>query len=410
MFSIPFLVQFVMARTFIDEGGNHHDGKQPSSLLIFQQQQRDHRIIVSMPQSEPDLPEDRVEATFALLTAARKLESISDYWLATEKYVHAHKLLTFLAEEKNADLETLPQNEQEATQQIANLYASQADEYRRQSRKCLIKAMEKEHSNPNSDELNDDQARARNRSFAALFSKPIAEPKASAPQESPEPPQPGDLESRLRALNQSLPSGFKSVSERMSDVNKGLGKLGVSSVYTQSNANRFEDEIEKDEDEQIEEILAQAQDEVMMDKMEKENASGEDGAAIAIVKKSMDDDDDDGSTIGHSESEHSEGDELLDNDQMGMKVIHKKVAKAQAKLAELAAMVQEARAKRAKEDADEEEEIYNAHNGDESDDEDSFREVQKNDVAFLMMTGKKKLRSAQRDLKKALAEWDDLIL
>jgi len=367
-----------------------------------------------MPLSEPDLPEDRVEATFALLTAARKLESIGDFWLATEKYVQAHKLLTLLADEKNSEIETLPEHNQEATQQVAKLYASQADEYWKQSRKCLIKAMEEENSDENCNELNDDQARARNRSFAVLFSKPTTEEpvaEAAVPEEDEAPPQPEDLESRLRALNQSLPSGFKSVSERMSDVNKGLGKLGVSSVYTQSNPNRFEDEIEKDEDEQIEEILAQAQDEVMMDKTEKENANGETGAATTIIKKIIDDDD--GSTIGDSDSEHSEGDELLDNDQMGMKVIHKKVAKAQAKLAELAAMVQEARAKRAKEDADEEEEIYNNNNNvddDDSDDEDSFREVQKNDVAFLMMTGKKKLRSAQRDLKKALAEWDDLIL
>ena len=365
-----------------------------------------------MSTDDPEIPGDRIEATFALLTAARKLEHVSKFWLATEKYVHAHTLLTLLAKEKRAEAEAMvntgSDTELETTRQVAKLYASQADEYWKKSRACLIKAMEEESTLESCDSLDDDQALARNRSFAALFSKPVEEaveaPLSEEPIEDAD-----DLESRLTALNQSLPAGFKTVSERMQDVNAGLGKLGVSSVYTKPQTNRFEDEMEKDEDEQIEEILAQAKDEVMMDNMGKEGGDTPNTTTITSSKKIVDDDD--GSILDDSETDDSDGDELLDNDQMGMKTIHKKVVKAQAKLAELLSLVDKARTKRAKEDVDEEEEIYkNNGHADDSSDEDSFQEVQKHDVAFLMMTGKKKLRSAQRDLKKALGEWEDLIL
>ena len=69
-------------------------------------------------------------------------------------------------------------------------------------------------------------------------------------------------------------------------------------------------------------------------------------------------DEDDDSSFGDSDSEDSEGDELLDNDQLGMKIIHKKIAKAQAKIAELVTVLEKARSKRAKEDAQEEEDVY----------------------------------------------------
>jgi hypothetical protein len=135
-------------------------------------------------------------------------------------------------------------------------------------------------------------------------------------------------------------------------------------------------------------------------------------AAAAAAGNNNDDDDSSFGDDNDDDSESADDELLLDNDQLGMKTIHKKVVKAQVKLAELLALVDQARSKRAKEDKDEEDEIYKNNRDDDNDDDDddSFREVQKHDVAFLMMTGKKKLKSAQRDLKKALAEWDDLIL
>ena len=52
--------------------------------------------------TESDSSQDKVEATFALLAAAKKLESESDYWRATEKFVEAHHLLKILADEETA--------------------------------------------------------------------------------------------------------------------------------------------------------------------------------------------------------------------------------------------------------------------------------------------------------------------
>ena len=375
-----------------------------------------------MNTDDPDLPEDKVEATFALLEAAKKLESESRYWTATEKYIQAQKFLTLLAEEKSSEAAALDANssEMQGLQQITQLYRSKADEYWKQSRKCLIQAMEQEkkldEQPPNLREvLDDDQARARNASFSTLFSKVMEPPKAVESKPAPQPApvaNAGDLESRLRALNSSLPSGFKTVDERMSDVQNGMAKLGMSSIYTQPKQSYtiFDDELEKSEDEQIEEIMAQAKDEVMVDKMNQEsNGDGaETRAVVASMRNKIEDDD---CTFADSDSGDSEGDELLDNDQLVMKIVLKKIVKSQEKISEFMAIVDKVRAKRAKEEAEEEEDVYKNNGLDvDSDDEDSFRDVQKHDAAFLQVKGKNKLKSAQRDLKKALAEWEELIL
>mmetsp|Transcript_18434 Transcript_18434/g.40136 ORF Transcript_18434/g.40136 Transcript_18434/m.40136 type:complete len:213 (+) Transcript_18434:121-759(+) len=116
-----------------------------------------------------------------------------------------------------------------------------------------------------------------------------------------------------------------------------------------------------------------------------------------------DDDDDD------DDSDNSEEDELLGDDQLAMKTIQKKVVKARIKLVELLALLDQARSKRAQDEIDEEEAIFK-NDCDTSDEEDDDNgDVQQHDVAFLMMTGKRKLKSAQRDMRKALIEWDDLV-
>ena len=379
--------------------------------------------------------QDKVEKTFELLAAAKKLESESSYWLATENFLEAHSLLTILAEEAGNSGSTAEKEDND--QQIAKLYASKADEYWKQSRVCLIKAMEQEKNYDEESVLNgegdindgnevksiktrpcactlleDDEARSRNRSFSFLFSRSVApvehsvQPLAATDADCiPEGvPKQDDIEGRLRALNQSLPKEFKSMDDRMSDIHQGLGKLGLSYINTkpgqQSSAMRFDDELSMTEDEQIDRILAQAKDEVMIDKQDH---------GVSIDKVS---DDEPSTSDDDSENSNSEEDLLLDNDQIIVKTIHKKVAKAQAKLSELLAFVDQAQLKMAQEEIDEENEIYknNCDNDADSSEDDSFREVQKHDVAFLMMKGKKKLKSAQRDLKKVWTEWEDLIL
>jgi hypothetical protein len=88
--------------------------------------------------------------------------------------------------------------------------------------------------------------------------------------------QQSSLEERLLKLNQSLPSAFKTSEERMRDINRGLNRLGLSSlVTTTTNTNSSSSSNKgrsfstmpmtiKSELEQVEDIIAQARDEVAL--------------------------------------------------------------------------------------------------------------------------------------------------
>lgn len=434
-------------------------------------------------------PRDRVEKTFELLAAAKKSELGSDYWLATEHFLEAHELLKALAEEQNEKVAVASKDENDGSsntsngesvntleelRSIAALFSSKAADYWKQSRHSLIRAMEQERNRDETqkttgsgggagvgseagtnkttaclcESLDDDEARARNRSFSVLFSRPVHD--AAAEAENPKPPIPGtgsnsseeagapvprapiapaapgcetgsddrphrqladedDLEARLRTLNKSLPSGFKSTDERVSDLHEGMNKLGMS-AYTQKKSPfaNFDDELPKSEDEQIDEIMAMARDEAMLETTH--HAAESEKGTRQRTTAGNDSDDDDGFDPSDEDSLDSEGDELLDDNQLAMKTIQKQVARARAKLAELGALLDEARTKRAKEDMDEEEAVFENDCEDDSGDDSSHRDIQKHDVAFLMIKGKRKLKGARRDMKKALAEWDEMIL
>jgi len=109
-----------------------------------------------------------------------------------------------------------------------------------------------------------------------------------------------------------------------------------------------------------------------------------------------DDNDDDG-----------EEDELLDDDLLSMKLIQKKVANAQGKLSELLTILDEAQTMRAQEDIDEDEEKYMK---DDDDDNESFtNDIEKANSAAILIMGKNKLKKAQRDMRKALVEFENII-
>ena len=460
-----------------------------------------------------DNVDDRVEKTFQLLRDAKKFELEQKHWLATEKFVEAYQLLRILAEEENkkvADLATAAgtaagtgtattattaQNDNNNNnetgdddnndddnsntseeeekikniKQIAQLYTSKANEYWKQSRQCLIQAMEQEKkldSNKKIDETNsmsdndtatatdaclfpcassctlldDDQARIRNYNFSLLFSRPIVgsvlppvgvveenttttttsddddeilplEENPNNPNPTPTPTslidQQWSLEERLQNLNKTLPSSFKSTDERMSEVNKGLNKLGLS-LYTQKEpfARFATEELPKSEEEQIDEIMNQAKDEANVEDQiiinnnnnnNNNNQSNKEEEEDEIFEDSDDDDDDN----------DDEGDLLLDDDQLFMKSIQKKVVKAQIKLAELLAILNEARSIKAKEDDIDDDD--DDDDDKDSDDDSSFNDdIAKPDLAFSLLTSKIKLKGAQRDMRKALAEFDNI--
>jgi hypothetical protein len=189
-----------------------------------------------------------------------------------------------------------------------------------------------------------------------------------------------------------LPSGFKTSEERMSDINRGLNRLGLS-LYTQKEPfERFQEELPKDEDEQVDDIIAQAQDEAALEEKTGVLAGSKTAA-------SQDDDNDDEDTA--SDDEESEEDLLLDDDQLAIKKIRRKVANAQVKLAKLLAFLDEAKA--AKQEEDEEKDI-------KGDDESSDDDIEKPDSTAYLASGKKSLKGAQKDLKKALGEWIEGLL
>jgi hypothetical protein len=197
------------------------------------------------------------------------------------------------------------------------------------------------------------------------------------------------LEERLRNLNESLPSGFKTSEERMNDLNRGLNRLGLSMYEQKTPFSRFiEDSIPKDEDDQVVEIMAQAKDEVHF-----ENAMAQ-NSTTGMVKKSNEDD----SISDVDDDSDSDGDELLDDEQLAMKKVRKRVVKAQTKLAELVALIDEAEALRANEEKKEEEAALTV-NDDSSDD------ISKPESEAHFASAKKKLRAARKDLKKATQEW-----
>lgn len=355
--------------------------------------------------------EDRVEKIFELLEEAKKIEESesSNLWLCTSKFLEAHDLLQVLAEEESEKAKNTvapsavgdgKSEEIENAKRIAELYATKANEYWNKSRLCLVRAMEKEQIDdeqlPNGratiiSRLDDEEARARNQSFTVLFSRPAVDQiktleskKCDAKDDNSKEDaldQQCSIEERLQKLNKSLPSEFKTTDERMLEVNKGLNKLGLS-LYTQKEPfERFQDTFPKSEEEQIDEIMAQAKDEAQL---------GE-----TVFSKSRDVEDYSDSDDDDSDSDDEKDALLLDNDQLAMKFIQKKVVNAQVKLSELLAIVDEARSMKAQEEDNSEEEGYSEDDSDDG-------------ATSILITAKKKLKSVQRDMTKALAELEDL--
>jgi hypothetical protein len=326
----------------------------------------------------------KIEEVFELIQEGKTLRK-SDPWRAADKFVQARMLLNLLVTEQ-------PRSTEEE-KQIATLYERQAREYLNQSRECLIDAMREEKERDEKEEklllsdLTDEQAEARLNTFSSLFSRKMeSNIEDNAGENEP------SIEERLRNLNASLPSGFKTSEERMSDLNQGLNKLGLS-LYTQKApfARFMKDEIPKDEEEQVEDIMAQAHDEIDFEK----NCTVT-SETVSKPSASLDEDDDDDDDDDDSEEEDEE-DALLEDDILAMKKIRKRAEKAQVKLAELVVLLDEARALREKEEKDEEQSDLN--NDDSSDD------IAMPDSIAHLASAKKKLTGARRHLKRAMADW-----
>jgi hypothetical protein len=337
--------------------------------------------------AKPPASEDTLEKAFELLHKGKEAHSKGDCWDAADKFVQARVILKTLAEGQ-------PKTTEEE-QQIAQLYESKTKEYLHTSRQCLIDAMkqekeqdEKEDATPFFSSLTDEQAEQRIRIFYSLFSKRLEN---TIPDESAAVDQQWNIEERLMELNASLPKGFKTSDERMTDINRGLNRLGLSLYDQKEPFARLQEQIPKDEEEQVADVIAQAQDEVATERKFSSDALP---AKVPVIQDDDDDDEDD-----DEDDDDEEGDLELDDDQLAIKQIRKKVVKAQVKLAELIALLDEAKATKKRED--EEKDLH----GDDSEEEASEKGADE-----VLRSGNKKLKSARKDLEKALTEWTESLL
>lgn len=324
---------------------------------------------------------ETIEKVFSLIKDGKGMRE-TDLWGAANKFAEARTLLELLATEQ-------PRSTEEE-EQIATLYERQAWEYLKESRQCLIDAMKAEKELDEKEQiatfsnLTDDESTARLNTFSSLFSRKVE----TKPEEITMDNQ-MSLEERLRDLNASLPSGFKTSEERMNDLNRGLNRLGLSLYEQKTPFSRFiEESVPKDEDDQVAEIMAQAQDEINFEKVMAQHST------TSIPKTSNDDD---SISDADDDSEDSEGDEILDDEQVAMKRVRRRVVKAQMKLAELVALIDDGVALRSKEEKQEEEAILTGN-------DDSSEEISKPDSEAHFASAKRKLRAARKDLKKATNE------
>jgi hypothetical protein len=337
---------------------------------------------------------DTIEKAFDWLHKAKDFSKQQESWKAADAYLQGRGILERLAEAQ-------PQSTVEE-QQIHDLYQQKAREYLHEARKCLIAAMTKENE---ADEQNNkasgdkppyfktmtnEEAEMRIKTFYSLFSKPMELPEESteANNEKSTSDQQWSLEERLMELNSSLPKGFKTSDERMDDINRGLNRLGLS-LYTQKEPfSRFKDEIPKDDDEQVEDIIAQATEEAEFDKQH----------GPMVVSKGMKKSNESNNFDDLSSSDDdSDGDDDLDDEILAMKRIQKQSTKALLKLGEVVGALDDA--KELKRKMEEEEGLH----------DDDSKSVIDNEEAIktMLQETKLKLRKSQKALAKAMAEWTD---
>jgi len=140
------------------------------------------------------------------------------------------------------------------------------------------------------------------------------------------------LEARLESLNESLPSRFKSNTERMQEINQSLKALGVN-TYSHADSEP-EIHIPASTEEQVNDIIAQAQDEARVEALNKRSMmpSNEEDDDIVLT--------DEDSTSLEENDEDDASNSIEDKAKLlNKKLIRKSVINAQVKLAQLLAMI-----------------------------------------------------------------------
>ena len=246
-----------------------------------------------------------LEQVFQSIEQGNTLHDEKKYWQAATAYADARRQLLQLGGDINDNESNHDDaNDDAEAARIRQLYQQQARDYLHKARETLLQALSAEDeadrklplSDPThveqlvakkrqengKDDDDDDSCLERLRLFAWLYSSEEAlVVAATSTNTSAEAPpveeQQSSLEDRLRALNASLPQGVKTADERMRDLNKGLKHLGVSvpsqSTTTTTKPQELFEANAKSDIEQVEDIIAQAKDEVLMEQVHPSSAT-----------------------------------------------------------------------------------------------------------------------------------------
>jgi len=263
--------------------------------------------------------DSELEEAFRLIRNGNEQEEANDHWKAADSFSQARAILARLA--RTATSKKQKDGVSTEQEKIASLYHQQSIEYLKRARGALIAALKKDtvddsdHDRVNSSSisssntkdrmlLSEEECFFRMKLFGRLFAKEPEDLKSVQEQESL-------LENRLRHLSDSLPSSLKSEKERMRDLNKGLARLGLSLIPTseetssslQQQTGRLfglmdEAAPPKSEMEQIDDIIAQAKDEVVVLSGNSISNDGALAAAAAVGQAVTSNDDDDGGGSG----------------------------------------------------------------------------------------------------------------
>lgn len=227
-----------------------------------------------------------LEKAFDLIKEGNSHENSNRFWDASECFDLASRILKQLSGiEYASPIEEAP----EEHQKISILYKQKSIEYFHRARDSLIRAMtneklsdrsiesEKTQSSTNNfltdqchiSSISEEECYSRVSLFGRLFAKDpellsqFKNLKYKTPDEHA-----SSLENRLMELNSSLPPTLKTDAERLREINRGLGRLGLS-MYSPSddrNIKPFRGALNVDtgasETDQIANLIAQVKDEV----------------------------------------------------------------------------------------------------------------------------------------------------
>jgi hypothetical protein len=348
---------------------------------------------------------EELEQAFAAIRQGKVDEFRGHFWEAAASFERARHLLKQLASQVPSD------TADEELCKIYRLYQEQSYEYMHHARLALMEGLKEEMQTDlvakaagvigdgqdstthryACQNLSDEDVKKRVKLFSSLFAQEVTIESAlvaiadgtqheivdsiSTQQPSIQ-SQEASLEERLRQLNANLPKNLKSSDERLQDINHGMAKLGISLPVAPLTFKP-----RKSASQEVEDIIAQAQDEVAM---EQALSGGKDTVSTQdSVISDNDDDADDGSLLSNADSLLPDEVPVLQN----VSVIQEEIAAAHAKLAELLAMLDDL-PKEAKQEK-----------GDNQDGQPA------NSTRLDPFYGKKMLQDAKQSVRKALRLW-----